>query len=105
MLHKCANSACMNLFRSLHHGKLFQVATEPALPKRFGARRPITRVEHYWLCEECSLNFTLTYGEARGLVAVPLVCTEKLRNPDAANHSKPVLRAELPLKGSQWRAS
>lgn len=76
MLHKCANEACNTRFRHLREGKLFQVETDyfagrgpsPALRKR----RPLRRIEHYWLCDACAPFVTLTFDESRGVITVPL---------------------------------
>ncbi len=78
MLHKCANPACSNIFRRLSEGKLFQVETElfePSSAGRAGANRntrPARRVEHYWLCNQCSSFLTLTYERGQGMITVPL---------------------------------
>jgi hypothetical protein len=78
VLHKCANSACPSLFRSLNRGKLFLLeidnaaaASEVALGNR--RRRSMRRgVERFWLCDGCSSAFTLTFERGRGMVTVPL---------------------------------
>jgi hypothetical protein len=78
VLHKCANPACSNLFRHLNLGKLFQVETQffPASVSRHvpakRRARPARRVEHYWLCDRCSLLLTLTFDKGRGMITVPL---------------------------------
>ncbi|MCU1299311.1 MAG: hypothetical protein JWO91_3589 [Acidobacteriaceae bacterium] len=85
MLSKCSNAACSTLFRSIHRGKLFQVEREverastpiPKLARQNSVRK---RVEHYWLCDQCSPLFTLTFESRRGIVAVPL--TTLLANQD-----------------------
>ncbi len=78
MLSKCANPACSTPFRRLREGKLFQVETEcwpqakqPAA-RLVSRRRPWRRVEHYWLCDQCSFSITLTFDRERGMIAVPL---------------------------------
>lgn len=78
MLHKCANPACSNPFRRLSEGKLFQVETEYLAPA--GNDRKIQshlgrlprRVEHFWLCNQCSSFLTLTFEKGRGMITVPL---------------------------------
>jgi hypothetical protein len=78
MLHKCANPACPNLFRSLSRGKLFLLhidgfvarASRLAFAKRGG--RPVGRMERFWLCDGCSPQLTLTFERGRGMVTVPL---------------------------------
>src|SRR5579864_9792773 len=82
MLHKCANSACPNLFRSLSRGKLFllhmdggaagpsRVASANPSPHR--RERPAGQMERFWLCDGCSSLLTLTFERGRGMVTVPL---------------------------------
>lgn len=77
MLYKCANTACVNLFRSLSQGKLFQiqiVAPQALRPRPMKTRkhRASSTFEHYWLCDNCSSILTLTFGGERGLTTVPL---------------------------------
>jgi hypothetical protein len=64
MLGKCANPKCSGLFRKLGAGKLFafevitnakpgDVSSDASITTR--ARSPV----FFWLCEICSLTFTL----------------------------------------------
>lgn len=87
MLHKCANAACTNLFRSLSVGKLFLLETDygeelPAIAPRSRRHRSLRRLERYWLCDGCSSLLTLTFERGRGMVTVPL---------PARNHPVPAL--------------
>lgn len=78
MLHKCANPACSNLFRSLRRGKLFLlhmdggVAGDSRLAAASRRERPAGQLERFWLCDGCSLRLTLTFERGRGMVTVPL---------------------------------
>ena len=77
MLSKCANPACPNVFRRLSEGKLFQVETEcleMSNPYRAGFARHKNgrRVEHFWLCDECSSYLTLAFERGQGMTTVPL---------------------------------
>ena len=79
MLSQCANPECTRPFLKLREGKLFLVETdrltkpgEPATPPFVRARQQQRRVEHYWLCDECGAQFTLTYDRERGVALVPL---------------------------------
>jgi hypothetical protein len=62
----------------LNEGKLFQVETEyfapPDAPKVRAAwsQRPLHRIEHYWLCDECSSFLTLTFEKGHGMITIPL---------------------------------
>ena len=77
MLHKCANPECSTPFRHLREGKLF-LAENECLPRaRKRARSPRTsaslrRMEHYWLCGECSQQLTLAFDSEQGMITVPL---------------------------------
>jgi hypothetical protein len=100
MLSKCANAACSTLFRNMHQGKLFQVEREaeragkmiPKLARQNSLRK---RIEHYWLCGECSPLFTLTFESRRGIIAVPL--TTLLANRD--------LLPQIPVPAAQTKVS
>ena len=78
MLSKCANPACSIPFRRLREGKLFVVETEYLAASdqhegmSFRRAKALRRVEHYWLCEECSNLITLTFDRERGMITVPL---------------------------------
>ncbi len=79
MLSECANSQCSKPFLKLREGKLFLVETErltksgePIPPSLVRARQQQRHVEHYWLCNECAAQWTLTYDRERGIVLAPL---------------------------------
>jgi hypothetical protein len=73
MLSKCANPACATPLVYLREGKIFMVesselpraASAPALPKK------PHRVEHFWLCGNCSADMTLTYDREAGVQILP----------------------------------
>lgn len=79
MLYKCANPTCVNLFRSMHHGKLFVVENEreeaqTPIPTNGSRKSRMARhLEHYWLCDECFPQVTLTFTKGFGLLMVPLL--------------------------------
>ncbi len=77
MLHKCANPACSTRFRYLGRGKLFQIEMArfeeaAAAGASWRKRRPLHRVERYWLCDDCASSLTLTFERGCGVSAVPL---------------------------------
>src|SRR4051812_16790362 len=78
MLSRCANNKCCKPFLKLREGKLFLVETErltkpgTSAPPFVRARRQQRTVEHYWLCDECALQWTLVYDCERGATLVPL---------------------------------
>lgn len=73
MLHKCANPSCSVPFRSLREGKLFLAETLPTDPhsNSDGSRRKLRRREHFWLCNSCSVHFTLRFDPTLGMLTVP----------------------------------
>lgn len=78
MLSRCANSQCGKPFLRLREGKLFLVETGDAT-KASGSPAPASlrprqarQVEHYWLCEDCTLIWTLIYTLENGVALAPL---------------------------------
>jgi hypothetical protein len=79
MLSQCANSTCGKPFLKLREGKLFLVETErisrpgeSVAPPFVRARKKQRLVEHYWLCDDCAVHWTLVYDRDRGLELSPL---------------------------------
>jgi hypothetical protein len=81
VLSKCANPECDARFRYLRSGKLFRfevtAVPEPSHIKNIAGTRtppkkPSHRVEHFWLCGECSECMTLKNEKNEGVVVVPL---------------------------------
>jgi hypothetical protein len=79
MLSHCANPQCMKPFLRLRQGKLFLVETESAATPgdvRSALSRPMRllarRVDRYWLCDECSVVWTLVHELDQGIVLMPL---------------------------------
>jgi hypothetical protein len=79
MLSQCANSNCSTPFLKLREGKLFLVETdrltkpgESVSPPFIRARRLQRQVEHYWLCDDCAVHWTLAYDRERGIALAPL---------------------------------
>jgi hypothetical protein len=79
MLSHCANAECHKPFLRLREGKLFLVETgrlmKPgvsAVPPFVRARQQQRQVEHYWLCDECAIQWTLVYVRERGVALEPL---------------------------------
>jgi len=109
MLRKCANPACPNPFRDLSQGKLFQVEREdfnapisrPAAPNR-RIRSP-RRVEHYWLCDECSSLLTLTFEKGRGMITVPLPAGMRNTTPAHFGSVRPGIE-QMRVAGESRRA-
>jgi hypothetical protein len=78
MLSKCANPQCSAAFLYLHQGKLFRIETD-AGPHQDpgadpGARKPIQRLEYFWLCDDCAAQMTLARKDG-AIVTVANVVT------------------------------
>ena len=63
MLSKCANPACPKTLHYLRDGKIFKIELDNSVaPGKKGVRR----VEHFWLCGNCSQRLTIDLGNGRG---------------------------------------
>ena len=69
MLSKCANPVCSTPLHYLRDGKVFKV--EMSRPVAIDSRKPLLRVEHFWLCGPCSITQTLTYDQESGVRVLP----------------------------------
>ena len=76
MLSHCANPQCSKPFLRLREGKLFLVeAGSPKSIKSQGhprARQQGSRLERYWLCDQCAAEWTLVYDRRQGIVLTRL---------------------------------
>lgn len=68
MISKCANPECPKLFQYLREGQVFRVEVQdvpPATPGPFveKSKKPIRRVEHFWLCGECSRTMNVSFDK------------------------------------------
>jgi hypothetical protein len=66
MLSKCANPDCTSTLHYLREGKVFKVESEAGIFLLDGTK-PARKVEHFWLCGNCSSTMTLTYDKVRGV--------------------------------------
>ncbi|HZP16606.1 MAG TPA: hypothetical protein VFB00_01480 [Terriglobales bacterium] len=103
MLHKCANPSCLRLFRKMNQGRLFQLSQR--LPRSGeNLRRPAGHgVEYFWLCDQCSLFFTLAFDPIGGVAAIPITRIVPADNPAS---SRPRLQPRSPsiLGELRWTA-
>ena len=79
MLSKCANPGCPAPFLYLHQGKLFRWDTNFEVSPTDAtseAKRPVRRLEFFWLCDQCAVLVTLNYKKGVGITAVPLSKTQ-----------------------------
>jgi hypothetical protein len=65
MLSKCANPSCSTTLHYLRSGKVFKFETQG--PTLVNERKPVRKVEHFWLCGSCSETRTVTYDHALGV--------------------------------------
>ncbi len=72
MLAKCANPSCTTSFRHLSDGRLYQMETGVGGPQPVGEKKPLHKIEYFWLCNRCSMEMTLAYERGKGVVPVPL---------------------------------
>jgi hypothetical protein len=66
MLSKCANPDCSKKLHYLREGKVFKIESEDGLFLVDGKKSP-RKVEHFWLCGDCSSALTLTYDRLAGI--------------------------------------
>ena len=77
MVSKCANPQCEVPFRYFHQGKLFRLETEHGYDRRRGLgedasmKKPMRRIEFFWLCEGCAGKMTLTSDKDIGVTVRP----------------------------------
>lgn len=81
MMSKCANPSCSSVFRYLRDGKLFQVpaGASPKIASNSDLPKSPTRDEFFWLCGECSREFTIMVDPVEGVRTVPRVAARTLR--------------------------
>ena len=73
MLSKCANPTCSAPFHYLREGRLFQIdARALPGPEEVSRKKPVQRVEYFWLCGSCAEVMTLGYERGKGVITVSL---------------------------------
>ena len=79
MVSKCANPECVATFRYFHLGKLFRLEIDSGLDRRRSmgteeaTKKPLRRIEFYWLCEDCAQKMTIVFEKGVGVSARPNV--------------------------------
>jgi hypothetical protein len=81
MLAKCANPACNAPFLYLREGRLYQMEVGQEVPRSVPEpndqpgltrdRKPVRRLEFFWLCGRCAQQMSLAFNPGRGVVVVP----------------------------------
>ncbi len=79
MLSKCANPACSTRFQYLRDGKLYQIDVDPTAQSAIHlvGKKSARKVEHFWLCGNCSKHMTLAYQRGKGVITLPLSNTAR----------------------------
>ena len=76
MLSRCANPQCSKPFLRLGQGRLFLVETgsnrDAPTPRPSAMRLRPSRVERYWLCDQCAPLWTLVQGRNQGITLAML---------------------------------
>ena len=85
MVSKCANPDCSATFHYFHKGRLFRMETEAGPERRRtmgddqATRKPLRRLEFYWLCEDCAEKMTLVFERGIGVSIRPNVFAQAAR--------------------------
>ncbi|MFB3917514.1 MAG: hypothetical protein ACE14M_12340 [Terriglobales bacterium] len=72
MVGKCANPECKATFRYLHEGKLFVIDPLHPLTYKPRAQGKQWRLNHLWLCEDCSRTMTVAYTGGENVRVLPI---------------------------------
>jgi hypothetical protein len=73
MLSKCANPDCSAHFHYLREGKLFQIDARAFVgADEVSPKKPVQRVEYFWLCGSCAESMTLGFERGKGVITIPL---------------------------------
>ncbi len=78
MISKCANPDCGTGFHYLRGGRLYRFdlrePQEPCqdVPNAICASKPSQASVYFWLCEECSRQYTVRFSTREGSWVVPL---------------------------------
>jgi len=76
MVSKCANPGCAATFLYFHKGKLFRLETPvhqvlQGSDDGDGMKKPVRRLEFFWLCDTCACKMTLAFEKDGGIAVRP----------------------------------
>jgi hypothetical protein len=75
MVSKCANPRCNVTFLYFHSGQLFRFETsarDTAQARDIDEmKKPVRRLEFFWLCDDCARNLTLGFKKEVGVFVRP----------------------------------
>lgn len=90
MVSKCANPECTAPFLYFHVGKLFRLETESGFDRRRAlgsegmSKKPLRRLQFYWLCDRCAEKMTLVFEKGSGIAVKPRpTLQESVKRPSA----------------------
>jgi len=78
MISKCANPDCNTDFHYLRGGRLYRFdlreTRQPCkdVPNTICEAKPSHASVFFWLCDECSLQYTLHFSTRKGITVLPL---------------------------------
>lgn len=98
MLHKCANPSCSRLFRKMSEGRLFHFRQQSARGRQ--ARTEFR--EYFWLCDECTLSFTLSPGTDGCVKLVSFAPDRFAENATSVMLNALAPRFEANIGGIRW---
>lgn len=70
MVSNCANPRCAKPLHYLREGRVFVFDVQDRSVNTAGGKKG-HRLEHYWLCGNCSLQFLVEYTRENGVRLVP----------------------------------
>jgi len=76
MVTKCANPECATPLQYLRDGKVYrvevrEVQTRAIVNGKLPPKKPMSRVEHFWLCGQCSQTMSIEFDEEQHVSVVP----------------------------------
>ncbi len=70
MVNHCANPECCKPLHYLREGRIFVFEVPDPLAQPKGGK-VVGRMEHFWLCGDCSESFTLEQGKEKNVHICP----------------------------------
>jgi len=77
MVSKCANPECNVPLQYLRDGKVFRIEVQELSPEgsepfiTMAPKKPMKRVEHFWLCGECSKTMSVSFDGQQHVMITP----------------------------------
>ena len=74
MVSKCANPGCNTSYLYFHSGQLFRFETAARGTTALDIddmKKPMRRLEFFWLCDDCAREMTLGFKKDTGIFVQP----------------------------------